>query len=78
LHNVYHLESSLIPNIMNPKEALLKEMLEKMGDKISEQTITEHISHFLKSGNMFLLFEVMSLRKEIEIIKENMKSIKDI
>jgi len=78
LHNVYHLESSLIPNIMNPKEVLLKEILEKVGDKISEQTISEKINHFLKSGNMFLLFEVMSLKKEIERIKEDVKSIKDI
>jgi len=77
LHNVYHLESNLIPNIMNPKEVLLKEMLEKIGDKISEQTISENISHFLKSGNMFLLFEVMNLKKEIERIKEDIESIKD-
>ena len=52
-------------------------MLEKMGDKINEQTISENISHFLKSGNMFLLFEVMSLKEEIERIKEDIKSIKD-
>ncbi len=62
---------------MNPKEALVKEILEKIGDKISKQTISENISHFLKSGNMFLLFEVMNLRKEIERIKEDIKSIKD-
>jgi len=63
--------------MINPKEALLKEMLEKVGDKISEQTISEKINHFLKSSNMFLLFEVMSLKKEIERIKEDIKSIKD-
>ena len=77
MHNVYHLESSLIPNMIDPKEVLMKEMLEKMGDKISEQTISENITHFLKSGNMFLLFEVMSLKKEIERIREDIKSIKD-
>jgi len=63
---------------MNPKEVLLKEILERVGDKISEQTISEKINHFLKNSNMFLLFEVMSLKKEIERIKENIKSIKDI
>jgi hypothetical protein len=63
--------------MINPKEVLMKEMLEKMGDKISEQTISENITHFLKSGNMFLLFEVMSLKKEIERIREDIKSIKD-
>jgi len=62
---------------MNPKEVLLKEMLEKIGDKVSEQTISEKINHFLKNGNMFLLFEVMSLKKEIETIKADIKSIKD-
>jgi len=63
--------------MIDPKEVLMKEMLEKMGDKISEQTISENITHFLKSGNMFLLFEVMSLKKEIERIREDIKSIKD-
>jgi polyhydroxyalkanoate synthesis regulator phasin len=63
--------------MMNPKEVLLKEMLEKVGDKISEQTISEKINQFLKSSNMFLLFEVMSLKKEIERIKEDVKSIKN-
>ncbi len=63
--------------MINPKEVLLKEMLEKVGDKISEQTISEKINQFLKCSNMFLLFEVMSLRKEIERLKEDVKSIKD-
>jgi hypothetical protein len=62
---------------MNPKEVLLKEMLEKIGDKISEQTISENINHFLKSGNMFLFFEVMSLEKEIKRIKKDIELIKD-
>jgi hypothetical protein len=62
---------------MNPKEVLLKEILEKVGDKISEQTISEKVNQFLKCSNMFLLFEVMSLKKEIESIKEDIESIKD-
>jgi len=55
---------------MNPKEILSKEILGKVGDKISEQTISEKVSQFVRHGNVFLLFEVMSLRKEIERLKE--------
>jgi hypothetical protein len=63
---------------MNSKEILLKEMFDKVGDTIGEQTISEKVSQFVKYGNVFLLFEVMNLRKEIEKIKEEMQSIKDM
>lgn len=55
---------------MNQEEILLTEMLKKVGDTISEETIAEKVSQFIKYGNVFLLFELMSLRKEIEMIKE--------
>jgi len=55
---------------MNPKEILSKEISGKVGDKISEQTISEKVNQFIRHGNLFLLFEVMSLRKEIERLKE--------
>jgi hypothetical protein len=63
---------------MNPKEILLKEMSDMVGDKISEQTIAEKVNQFVKCGNVFLLFEVMSLRKEIERIKEEIQLIRDM
>ena len=63
---------------MNPREILLKEMLDKLGDTISKETISEKVSQFMKYGNLFLLFEVMSLRKEIGKIEEEMQSIKDV
>lgn len=69
---------SLIPIKMNSKDILLKEMFDKVGDTISKQTISEKVSQFVKYGNVFLLFEVMSLRKEIEKIKKEMQTIKDI
>jgi len=62
---------------MNPKEILLKEVSDRVGDKISEQTITGKVNQFLRYGNVFLFFEVMSLRKEIERIKEEIQSIRD-
>jgi len=63
---------------MNSKEIILKEMFSKVGDTISEQTISEKVSQFVKYGNVFLFFEVMNLRKEIEKIKEEIQSIKDM
>jgi len=63
---------------MNSKEILLKEMFSKVGDTLSEETISEKVSQFIKYGNVFLLFEIMNLRKEIEKIKEEIQSIKDM
>ncbi|MDH5624164.1 MAG: hypothetical protein OEY39_06825 [Candidatus Bathyarchaeota archaeon] len=59
---------------MNPKEILSKEISGKVGDKISEQTISEKVNQFVRHGNVFLLFEVMSLRKEIERLKEEIQN----
>lgn len=58
---------------MNSKEILLREMFDKVGDTLSEQTVSDKVSQFMKYGNVFLLFEVMSLRKEIERIKEQIR-----
>lgn len=60
--------------IMNPKEILSKEILDKVGGKISEQTIYEKVDQFARRGNLFLLFEVMNLRKEIERLKEEIQN----
>lgn len=77
MHNVYHSRDDLVLNMTNPKEILLKELSEKLGDKISEQALSEKVNSFIKGGNIFLLFEVMNLVKEIESIKEDIKSIND-
>jgi len=70
--------TNLTPIKMNPKEILLKEISDMFGDKISEQTIAEKVNQFVRYGNVFLLFEVMSLRKEIERIKEEIRLIRDM
>jgi len=70
--------TNLIPIKMNPKEILFKEISDRVGDKISEQTIAEKVNQFVRYGHVFLLFEVMSLRKEIERIKEEIQSIRDM
>lgn len=58
---------------MDPKEILSKEISGKVGDKINKQTIREKVDNFVRHGNMFLLFEVINLRKEIESLKEEIK-----
>jgi len=60
---------------MNQKEILLTEMLKKVGDRISEEVIAEKVNQFVKYGNVFLFFEVMSLRREIEKLKEEIPTI---
>lgn len=62
---------------MKSKEILFREMFERLGDTISQETIAEKVGHFIKYGNVFLLFEVMNLRKEIERIREEIDSIKN-
>ena len=61
---------NLTPVKMNQEEILLTEMLKEVGDSISEETVAEKVKQFIKYGNVFLFFEMMSLRKEIERIKE--------
>ena len=68
----------MIPIKMNPREVLLKEAFDKVGDTISKQTISEKVHQFIKYGNLFLFFEVMDLRKEIRKIEEEIQSIRDI
>ena len=61
---------------MNHKEMLLEEVFEKVGDKMSKQAVAEKVGQFLKFGNIFLLFEVVSLRGEIEKLREEMRDSK--
>jgi len=61
---------------LNQKEILLKEISVRVGDKISEETVSEKVDQFIKYGNVFLLFEMMNLRKEIERIKEKKQASK--
>lgn len=61
---------------MNQKEILLKEISVRVGDKLSEQTVSEKVDQFIKYGNVFLLFEIVNLMKEIERIKEEKQILK--
>ena len=61
---------------MSHKKMLLEEIFEKVGDKITKQAVAEKVDQFLKSGNVFLLFEVVSLRGEIEKLREEIQNSK--
>ena len=51
---------------------LSKELAAKVGDRISEQTVTEIVGHFFRHGNTFLLIELMKLRKEVESLRQEL------
>ena len=68
----------LVPIEMNSREILLREMFDTVGDTFSRKVISEKVGRFVKYGNVFLLFEVMNLSREIEKIRETIQSIKDV
>ncbi|UCE96372.1 MAG: hypothetical protein JSV51_01845 [Candidatus Bathyarchaeota archaeon] len=55
---------------MSQKELFLKEVIEKVGDKVGEQSTTEKVEQFAKHGRLFLFFELISLRQEVERLKK--------
>lgn len=59
---------------LNHKQMLLRDVLEKVGDRLSEETVAEKVSQFCKYGNIFLFFELMSLRREIDKIREQVQA----
>ncbi|UCG45715.1 MAG: hypothetical protein JSV58_02770 [Candidatus Bathyarchaeota archaeon] len=58
---------------MNHKEMLLEEVIEKVGDRVDRQAAAKKVEQFLKRGNVFLLFEVMKLRGEVERLREDVQ-----
>jgi len=61
---------------LDQREILLKEISVRVGNKIGKQTVSEKVDQFIKYGNVFLLFEMMNLRKEVERIKEENRALK--
>jgi len=62
---------------MDPKKMLAKELAAKVGSHISGQTVSEMVDNFLKYGNMFLLLELVNLRKEVESLREELHQRKN-
>lgn len=58
------------------KQMLLRDVLENVGDSLSPETVAKKVSQFCRHGNIFLFFEVMNLRKELEQMSEQLKTLK--
>ncbi|MFQ5759314.1 MAG: hypothetical protein ACE5IF_06520 [Candidatus Bathyarchaeia archaeon] len=59
---------------MSEREEILKEMVDRVGDEIGRETVAQKVEQFMRYGNIFLFFEVMNLRKEIEILKSRIQA----
>jgi hypothetical protein len=57
---------------MDPKKMLAKELAATVRGHISEQTVSEMVDQFFRHGNLFLLQEVVNLRKEVESLKQEL------
>ena len=55
--------------MLSEREEILKEMIDRVGNEIGRETVARKVEQFMKYGNVFLFFEVMNLRREIEIMK---------
>ncbi|MDH5447920.1 MAG: hypothetical protein OEY24_07045 [Candidatus Bathyarchaeota archaeon] len=58
---------------MSQKELFLKEVVEKVGDKVGEQSTSEKVEQFAKHGILFLFFEIINLRQEVERLKREVE-----
>ncbi|MGB9135253.1 MAG: hypothetical protein WCC63_06700 [Candidatus Bathyarchaeia archaeon] len=58
---------------MNQKELFMKEVVKTVGDKVGEQPTSEKVEQFAKHGNLYLFFEIISLRKEVERLKKEVE-----
>lgn len=55
--------------ILSERDAILKEIVDSVGDEMGREAVAKKVEHFMKHGNIFLFFELMNLRKEIELMK---------
>lgn len=60
---------------LDSKQLLLEELSAMVGDKVSKQTLEEKINQFAKYGSLFLFAELMSLRRELERLREELNSL---
>jgi hypothetical protein len=58
---------------MSQKELFVKEVVKTVGDKVGEQPTSEKVEQFAKHGNLYLFFEIISLRKEVERLKKKVE-----
>ncbi len=58
---------------MNTKKLLSKEISARVRGQISEQSVSEKVDQFFKHGNTFLLLELMSLKREVKSLREELQ-----
>jgi hypothetical protein len=58
---------------MDPKKMLSKEISAKVKGHISEETISETVDQFFKHGSTFLLLELVSLKREVKSLREELQ-----
>jgi hypothetical protein len=58
---------------MSQKELFLKEVVKTVGTKVGEQPTSEKVEQFAKHGNLYLFFEIINLRQEVERLKKEAK-----
>ncbi len=57
---------------MGQKEMFLKEVVKQVGDRVGEQPTSEKVEQFAKHGTLFLFFEIINLRQEVERLKKEL------
>jgi hypothetical protein len=62
---------------MDPKKLLKKEIFTEVRGCISEEIVSEKVDQFFKHGNTFILLELVSLRRELESVREELRIQKD-
>lgn len=54
---------------LSERDAILKEIVDSVGGEMGREAVAKKVERFMKHGNIFLFFEIMNLRKEIELMK---------
>ena len=52
---------------------LMNEISAKFRGHFSEQTVSEKVDQFFKHGNTYLLLELVSLRREVESLRDELQ-----
>jgi hypothetical protein len=62
---------------MDPKKMLSKEIFTRVKGHINEETVSETVNQFFRHGNTFLLLELISLRREVKSLREELQRQRD-
>ena len=44
--------------MLSERDAILKEIVDSVGDEMGRETVAKKVEHFMKHGNIFLFFEI--------------------